>query len=385
MRMWQDYLTLFSGVLARTVARLNPETPFWPSSPSSDYEDLSPAYQSGDMHDWSVWHGNAEFTDYEKHFPRFMSEYGFQSFPEMRTIEAFTAAEDRGSIFTPVMLAHQKNDAGNQIIHDTMLRYYGEPKDFASFLYASQVLQAEAIKIGAEHLRRIRPRAMGSIFWQLNDCWPVASWSSLDYFGRWKALHYYARRFYSPLLVSPHVEDGKLAVYVVSDKTAPVSGQLRLRVMTFDGKVLREEKQAITIPALSSKAYIELPLEELLGPLDTSSVFGAADLMIGDEKVSSNIVYFAPVKQLRVPASAIDTVLSKTDDGYLLNLSSKLLARSVYASFGDLDAKISDNYFDLLPSEPAQVHISSSATIEQLRSAIKVMSVADAFPAKASP
>jgi len=385
MRMWQDYLALFSGVLARTVARLNPETPFWPSSPSADYEDISPSYQSGDMHDWSVWHGNAEFTDYEKHFPRFMTEYGFQSFPEMRTIEAFTTPEDRGSIFTPVMLAHQKNNAGNQIIHDTMLRYYGEPKDFASFLYASQVLQAEAIKIGAEHLRRLRPRAMGSIFWQLNDCWPVASWSSLDYFGRWKALHYYARRFYGPLLVSPHVEDGKLAVYVVSDKTAPVSGQLRLRVMTFDGKVLREEKQAITIPALSSKAYIELPLEELLAPLDTSSVLGAADLMVGDEKVSSNIVYFAPVRQVRVPASAIDTVLSKTDDGYLLKLSSKVLARSVYVSLGDLDVKVSDNYFDLLPNEPAQVRIGSSATIEQLRAAVKVMSVADAFPATPAP
>ena len=204
-RMWQDYLTVFSGVLDRTVNRLNPETPYWPSSPSADYEEVSDTFQSGDMHDWSVWHGRVPFTEYEKHFPRFMTEFGFQSFPEMRTIDTFTQPEDRTSIFTPVMLSHQKNDAGNSIIRDYMTRYYGTPKDFSNFLYASQVLQAEAMKIGAEHLRRTRPRAMGSIYWQLNDCWPVASWASLDYYGRWKALQYYAKRFYSPLLVSPHI------------------------------------------------------------------------------------------------------------------------------------------------------------------------------------
>ena len=136
----------------------------------------------------------------------------------MRTIEAFTQPEDRTSIFTPVMLAHQKNNEGNSIIHDYLLKDYSEPKDFASFLYVSQVLQAEGIKIGAEHFRRSRPETMGSIFWQLNDCWPVASWSSIDYYGRWKALQYYARRFYAPILVSPHVEDGALKVYIVSDK-----------------------------------------------------------------------------------------------------------------------------------------------------------------------
>ncbi len=379
MRMWQDYLTLFSGVLARTVARLNPETPFWPSSPSSDYEELSPSYQSGDMHDWSVWHGNAEFTDYEKHFGRFVTEYGFQSFPELRTIEAFTTPEDRENIFTPVMLAHQKNNSGNSIIRDTMLRYYGEPKDFESFLYASQVQQAEAIKIGAEHMRRQRPRTMGSIFWQLNDCWPVASWSSLDYFGRWKALHYYARRFYSPLLVSPHIEQGKLNVSVVSDKTTPVSGQLRLRLLSLDGKGIREEKEAVSIPALSSKVYLDLPLEELLARRDTTDMFGAVDLTVGDEKVSSNVIFFAPVKQVKFQASKIDVVWSKANDGYLLKLSSPVLARGVYVSFKDMDVPVSDNYFNLLPNEPVEIHVKSSATQEQLQSAMQVVSMESAF------
>ena len=384
LRMWQDYLTTFSGVIARTVAQFNPETPYWPSSPSADYEDTSAKYMSGDMHDWSVWHGNAEFSEYEKHFPRFVSEYGFQSFPEMRTIEAFTKPEDRTSIFTPVMLAHQKNDAGNQIIHDYMLRYYGEPTDFASFLYASQVLQAESTRIGAEHWRRLRPRTMGSIFWQLNDCWPVASWASIDYYGRWKALQYYAKRFYAPVLVSPYIEDGKLDVYVVSDRTEAQSGQLRLRIMDFNGKVLKQQTLSVSIPALSSSAYIELPLSEFVNAngTDSAAIFGAADLTIAGQPASSNIIYFAPTKQVHLPQAKIASELSGGNGTYTLKLSSPVLARDAYVSFGDNDVKFSDNYVDLLPGEPQTITVTSSASLEMLRSSMKVVSLVDAFGAQ---
>ena len=381
LRMWEDYLTVFSGIIARDVAELNPETPYWPSSPSADYEDTTPEYQSGDMHEWNVWHGRVDFDEYETHFPRFMTEYGFQSFPEMRTIEAFTKPEDRNSIFTPVMLAHQKNNEGNSIIRDYMLRYYGEPKDFASFLYTSQVLQAEGIKIGAEHLRRIRPRNMGGIYWQLNDCWPVASWSSLDYFGRWKALQYYAKRFYAPLLVSPHVEDGKLAVYVVSDKTAPVKAHLRLRIMDMQGKVLRQDQQDPIIPAGSSKSYLQIPLSEFVNAngTDAAAIFGAADLQVDGKTVSSNIIYFVPTKLVHLPEPSIATELTQQGNSYVLRLSSPTLARSVYVSFGELDAKFSDNYVDLLPGEPVEITITSPATLDQLKSNMKIMSLANAF------
>ena len=381
LRMWEDYLTVFSGIIARSVAELNPATPYWPSSPSSDYEDISPKFQSGDMHEWNVWHGRVNFDEYETQFPRFMTEYGFQSFPEMRTIEAFTKPEDRTSIFTPVMLAHQKNNEGNSIIHDYMLRYYGEPKDFASFLYASQVLQAEGIKIGAEHLRRIRPRNMGGIYWQLNDCWPVASWSSIDYYGRWKALQYYAKRFYAPLLVSPHVEDGALAVYVISDKISPVNAHLRLRIMDLQGKVLRQEQKDITVPAGSSHVYLQIPLSEFVNAngTDAATIFGAADLQVEGKPVSSNMVYFVPTKLVHLPEPNITTELTQQGNAYVLQLSSPVLARSVYVSFGDLDAKFSDNYVDLLPGEPVKITITSPATLDQLKSSMKIMSLADAF------
>lgn len=380
--MWQDYLTLFSGIIPRTVARLDPATPYWPSSPSADYEDVSENYQSGDVHDWAVWHGRAPFSEYETQHARFISEYGFQSFPEMKTIKAFTLPQDRASIFTPVMLAHQKNDEGNAIIQEYMLRYYGEPKDFANFLYASQVLQAEGVKTGAEHLRRNRPRSMGSLYWQLNDCWPVASWSSIDYYGRWKALQFYARRFYSPVLVSPHVEDGSLAVYVVSDATTQKQMSLDLRVLTLDGKLVDEKRAEIEVEPLSSKVFIKIPLEEIQKLSEPEKVFAVAVLKDGTATISQNITYLVPTAQIALPHPAIQSELTVAGGGYKLRLSSATLARSVYVSFGDNDAELSDNYFDLLPGEPVEIAIQSKANAEQLRSTMRIMSLGDAFTSR---
>jgi beta-mannosidase len=264
-----------------------------------------------------------------------------------------------------------------------MARYFGEPKDFASFLYASQVLQAEAVKIGVEHFRRERPRTMGTLFWQLNDCWPVASWSSIDYYGRWKALQYYATHFYAPVLVSPHIENGALTVYVVSDKTQPEQGELRLRIEHFDGTIVRKAAMPVTIAPLRSQIVFNLPLSDLQSsgqsPLDMASIFGAVDLTVGGHVVSSNVVYFAPSKQLELPQTPITTQLTQSSDGYDLKLQASDFARSVYVSFGDTDATFSDNYINLLPNEPATIHITSQASLDALKSHIKITSLADAF------
>jgi len=385
-QIWQDYLTEFSGILPRVVERLDAETPYWPSSPSADYEPLSDHYQSGDQHDWSVWHGRVPFSEYEKHHWRFVTEYGFQSFPEMRTVESFTQPEDRTGIFTPVMLAHQKNNEGNSIIQDYTAKDYPAPKDFSSFLYVSQVLQAEGIKIGAEHFRRLRPETMGSIFWQLNDCWPVASWSSIDYYGRWKALQYYARRFYAPILVSPHVEES-LKVYIVSDKVKSEPATLRVRLMDFDGKVLLEESQKVQIAPLASKVYLDWPLKKLTdaGAADTSRVFVVAELNAGESQISRNIVYLAPTKGVHLKPAQLKIETTGAKDSYRIRISSPVLARSVYLSFGDLDVQVSDNYFDLLPGETAEIKASSAASLDALKAHLKVISLTDAFAADDQP
>ena len=381
LQMWQDYLTVFSGILPRVVERLDAETPYWPSSPSADYEPVSATYHTGDDHIWDVWHGRVPFSTYETHHSRFVTEYGFQSFPEMKTVEAFTQPEDRANIFTPVMLAHQKNNEGNAIIHDYLLKDYSEPKDFASFLYVSQVLQAEGIKIGAEYFRRLRPETMGSIFWQLNDCWPVASWSSIDYYGRWKALQYYARRFYAPVLVSPHVEDGALKVYIVSDKVKAEPALLRARLMDFNGKVLLEETSEVEVAPLTSKVYLDWPLKKLAdaGAQDTSRVFVVAELTAGGAEISRNLVYLAPTKGVQLKPAQLKVETTGANGHYKIRVTSPVLARSVYLSFGNLDAQVSDNYFDLMPGETVEITATSAASLDALKAQLKVISLTDAF------
>jgi beta-mannosidase len=377
-RVWQDYVILFADILKSTVAQYADPTPYTPSSPSANFEEVPDNQHNGDMHYWQVWHAQAPASDYTEQFPRFMSEFGFQSFPEMRTIRSFAKPEDF-DIRSTVMQAHQKNKGGNERILTYMLREYRQPKDFESYVYLSQVQQAEIIKIGAEHLRRQRPRTMGSLYWQLNDCWPVASWASIDYFGRWKALHYYARRFYDDLLISPFLHDDKVDVYVVSDKLQPLSGMIRMRLLDFSGNVLLEQSKEVQIPAQSSAIYFTVDKTTWTAKGDPRRSFLVFDLAVDKKNVSRNLVFFDVTHNLELPTPDIETAVSESGGEYTVTLKSPKLARNVYLSFGNLDVEVSDNYFDILPGEPATVRIKTSATLEVLKSELKSTSLTDAF------
>jgi len=380
--VWQDYMVMFADILKRAVREYADPVPYTPSSPSANFEEPPDNDHNGDMHSWAVWHALAPPSDYLKAKPRFMSEFGFQSFPEMRTIRSFAKEEDF-DIRSVVMQSHQKNHGGNERILTYMLREYREPKDFASFVYLSQVQQAEVIKLGAEHLRRSRPRTMGSLYWQLNDCWPVASWASVDYFGRWKALQYYTRRFYDDVLVSPYAHDGLVDVYVVSDKLQPLSGRVHARLLNFSGNVLFEKRQEIQIPPASSAIYFTLDEKDLFGDpakTDRRRNFLVVTLEVGGKNVSHNLTFFDVTHNLELPVNPkIESSVAKNADGYTITLKTPVLARSVYVSFGNFDVVLSDNYFDLLPNEAVSIAVKTSAALDQIQSALKIVSLTDAF------
>jgi beta-mannosidase len=381
LEVWSNYLKLYRDLLPTVLQEQDPSRPYMSSSPSAEFEDMAGSQTNGDMHYWDVWGGTAPISDYEKQVPRFMSEYGFQSFPELKSVKEFTIEADR-DITSAVMKEHQRSAAGNPRLKEYLLRDYKEPKNFESFLYVSQVLQAQAIKLAAEHLRRSRPRTMGSMYWQLDDCWGVASWSSIDYYGRWKALQYYAKRFYSQMLVSPHEEGDNVRFYVVSDKTTATPGQLQVRLHDFNGRTLFSQTQSLQIEPLTSKAYLDIPRAKLLGKQDLKRVVLSCELRAGGEVVSSNTHYFALPKDLQLPQSKVQADWKQTNDTtFQVTLQSKTLARAVMLTLSQADGFFADNYFDLLPGEKKSLTFQSKApiTLADLRRQLVVRSLVDAF------
>jgi beta-mannosidase len=385
-KLWDDYKKIFHGVLPEVCSAYDASRPYWPSSPSSNLEDDPDSQRIGDTHYWGVWHGALPFAAYEKQFPRFMSEYGFQSFPQLETVNSYTLPEER-KIDSAVMLVHQKHPRGNQLIREYLLREYPPPKDFASFLYVSQVMQAGGIRIGAEHLRRIRPHNMGSLYWQIDDCWPVASWSSIDYLGRWKALHYYARRFYADVLLSPHEENGQIDFFVVSDRTSPTRARLAVSLMDFEGHKLSNFDKDIEVAALQSKSYLSLSESDLLKGRDRRSVFIYCELLVAGKAISkgktisSNELFFQPYKDLAITKAKIDTSVTRTRDGFKIALSTDKLARAVYLSVEDEPGRFSDNYFDLVPGRSKEIEFrpGNSIALNDFRRRLRIRTLADAF------
>jgi beta-mannosidase len=381
LEVWSNYLRLYRDLIPAVLKNEDPSRPYASSSPSADFEDMAGSQVNGDMHYWDVWGGTAPISDYEKQTPRFMSEYGFQSFPELKSVQQFTVAADH-DIASPVMKEHQRSAVGNPRLKEYLLRDYKEPKDFASFLYVSQVLQAQAIKLSAEHLRRNRPRTMGSMYWQLDDCWGVASWSSIDYYGRWKALQYYAKRFYAPVLVSPHEEGDHVRIYVVSDQLAATPAMLSVRLLDFAGKVLYKQTAALQVEPLTSKVYLDIPKAKLLKGQDLKKVVLSCALQAGGATLSTNTHYFALPKEMALPKANITAIWQPaTDSTYQVTLKSKALAREVWLSLAQGDGFFDDNFFDLLPGETKVLTFKSegATSVEQLRKQLVVRTLPDAF------
>jgi len=277
------------------------------------------------------------------------------------------------------MNAHQKNAMvnGNTVIGKIIKTEYKDPADFATFDYLAQLVQGESLKIYAEAMRRRRPFSMGFLYWQLNDSWPVISWATMDYYGHPKAAMYMAKHFYEPVLVSPYEEDGKVNVYVVSDRTTNEDASLEVRLMDFSGKVLWSKKLNHNVKALSGEIALSIPKDELAGTnYDPEKSFISAKLTSSrGELLSSDDFYFKRPKDLKYTKAVVQTDLSKQGDHYVLKLSSSALAPRIEITFGDEEVSLSDNYIDVLPNEPVSISIKSQATLEQLKKTLKIKSL----------
>jgi beta-mannosidase len=378
--LWDDYQRLFNDLLPKAVAAHDPTRSYVSSSPSAEREKEAGDPGHGDAHYWGVWHAQEPFSKYEEVKTRFMSEYGFQSFPEMKTVLSF-AGKSELALDSPVMLAHQKNGRGNMLIRDYLLKEYKEPKDFAAFLYLAQVQQAEGIKIGAEAMRRQRPRTMGSLYWQANDCWPVASWSGIDYYGRWKALHYYARRFYAPLLVSLSDEGAELGVWLVSDRTTATAGTLVARGLDFQGRTVFERRLEVTVPPLSSTNALRVARSALLAGRDPGAVFLQAELLVDGKPAATNRRFLVPMKDAALPKPKVAAEVVAADGGFVVRLSTDALARAVRLAYDPDDGRFEDNFVDLMPGVPVEIRYrpEGAVTLDAFRAGLTVTSLTDAF------
>lgn len=355
-----DYTKLYEYILPSICGEHAPQTFYWPSSPSSGGAFDEPvAPNKGDTHYWDVWHGLKPITEYRKFYFSYVSEFGFQSFPCAATVNSFTLPEDR-NIFSRIMERHQRNKDANGKILSYLSQTYLYPNGFDNLLYCSQILQADAIRYGVEHWRRNRGRCMGAVIWQINDCWPVASWSSIDYYGRWKALHYAAKRFFAPVLISAQ-EDGELSqnpqinefhpthikrgarLNVSNETMADVEGVARWELRAPDGSVLQSGEVAIRVPKLSAVWLDELDF----GDEPITERYLSYSLDIGGGIVSAGTALFCAPKHF----AFADPRLSVRAEGDELVVTAEAYAKHVYIESEDADMLLDDNFFDMNPGE----------------------------------
>jgi beta-mannosidase len=377
--MWKQFKDLYFETLPAVVAEHHPGASYRKSSPYSD-DNGTRNHTVGDMHYWEVWQGLKPLSAFLDEKSRFFSEYGFQSFPEFSSIKKYAPLPIDWEVTSDVMMAHQRAGVvANTRINDFLLTEYHAPKDFQSFVYMSQLLQADAMKMTMETHRRDMPYCMGSLVWQHNDCWPVASWSSRDYYGRWKAQHYFTVKSFADILVTPIEKNGELQVYIVSDRLKKTSGTLSVQVIDIHKGIVRQQEIPLTIPENTSTLLWKKQVNDLLQGLQKEDAVIHLEYKDKQGKVYENNHFLVKQKDIKYDKAVVSQKLTPVAGGYELTLSTNQFARGVFISLNGKDDFITDNYIDLLPGKSVTVQLKTALPLSVVKENLSVISFVDTY------
>ncbi|MDX2190080.1 MAG: glycoside hydrolase family 2 protein [Bacteroidota bacterium] len=389
--LMKTYMKIFYKLIPEAIHKFDSTRAYWPSSPSSgfNYNEL-PNLTSGDSHDWWIWFGQATFKDLVSRKQRFISEYGLQSYPEMKTIKSFASKDDM-EYDSPLfdykqrsMMPWRGKDSkgnpfnGNDMILEYIKMYYREPKNFEDFVYLSQLMQAEGLKYIIEGHRSHKPYCWGSMYWQIDDCWPTVSWSSIDYFYRWKAAHYFVRDAYKPIIVSAVLNKDEIKFTIISDKLKDEKKTLEYTLMDFNGKVIKSTQVPVDIPANSSKVYVTESLKSLSANIDPTQSLIYITLTKSGEQIDENFLYLSSLKDIKLSKPTIYKRVMQVNDGFEIEVATNVLAKNVYLTFeGEGEGFFSNNFFDLIPGKPVKIHFTTESKINDFENNLKIKTLFD--------
>ncbi|MCP4442960.1 MAG: glycoside hydrolase family 2 protein [Aureispira sp.] len=358
------YQKLFDELIPSKLQELNVrERPYVPTSPLSNW-GTAENFNHKSMHYWGVWHGKEPFENYKTNVGRFMSEYGFQSFPEMTTVQAFAKDSSQWDLESEVMKHHQKSYIGNGMILEHLETYFPKPKTFEQFTYLSQLTQALGIGMAIESHRKAKGHCMGTLYWQLNDCWPGPSWSSVDYYGRWKALHYRVRDLYKDVVVLISKDRDLLMGTIISDKQEALEGKLDLTVYDLDGKVLWENSINLKVESNQTWVFMRYSYKKFLKKLKTKHAFFQSKFSVDGELITEHIHYFKNPKDLKLKRVEPKLSLEKVGDAYELKISTPTLIKNLFLTIDAENVQYSDNYFDVLPNQEKTIRIETTKSLK---------------------
>ena len=357
IRIWSDYQKIFHQIIPSVIDSLSDGIAYWPSSPQFGW-GRKESLLFGDIHYWGVWWGEEPFEKYQQKVGRFVSEYGFQSFPSKSTLEKFTNLNER-KLNSSTLQAHQKHPKGFQIIDQQMGLYYQKPADFDLYTYSSQVLQAEGLKMAIEAHRTAMPYCMGTLYWQFNDCWPVVSWSSSDYYQEKKAAYYFVKKSFATNMLAFKKQQDSLQVCLVSDSLNEMQVQFKFRVIDFTGKKILETNQLLKVAPQSATMLLNKSIASIVSNHSLQNLVAVASIQKVDGSIIDQYFYFDTVKNLALKKDTILLQQTRQNNQVAITLLSPTLKKNVQLTT-NISGEFSDNYFDLLPNQTQIIYFKSA-------------------------